>query len=333
MNEYRDQLILAVPDDYALKETLAESNDFFNTIILKKTLLPKFKSIDTVTIAVIPTWSINPLIVKSSDGGLVIVYDHILMVASQIYCRALIICARLAIKKESAKMNVYILKIYSVIISLFTDKSNMARNLSEVGRIEGSMGIKETFTSDDELLLTGCCMTLEYFTVAHELLHIGEAGFDRTKFQPVKLQGKEAQVCQYSPEALRAVDSACVAWLAANQNKGGMSVGLDEELSMSNALNFFTLLALLEKNGAFDDALPKFESSINRLNALKENSQKKFSQEIIDGIDQKLELSGSLPDTRYLDFMNAAYSAFFRTERTVPMASPPKPCYHDIIGE
>jgi len=311
MNEYRDKLILSVPDDYALKETLAETNEFFTTIILKKILLPKFNINDPITIAVIPTWSINPLIVKSGDGSLVIVYDHILMVASQIYCRALVICARLAIKAKSETGSVYMLKMYSVLISLFADKKNMARNLSEVGRIEESMGIKETFNSDDMLLFTGCCMTLEYFTVAHELLHIEDARFDHSMFQPVKLQGQEAHAYRYSPEILHAVDSACIDWFAANQNTGGMSVGLNEELSMSNALNFFTLLALLEKNAAFDTALPRFESSLNRLNALKRNGQNMFAREIMDSIEQTLELTGSLPDTTYLDFMNAAYSVLF----------------------
>ena len=208
-------------------------------------------------------------------------------------------------------MNVYILKMYSVIISLFTDKNNLARNLSEVGQIEKSMGINEPFSSDDTFLFTGCCMTLEYFVVAHELLHIEEARFDHSKFQAVKLPGQEVQAYHYSPEALLAIDSACVAWFATNQNKGGMSVGLNEELSINNALNFFTLLALVEKNAAFDEALPRFESSINRLNALKGNGSNKFSQEIRNSIEQTLELAGSLPDANYLNFMNTAFGALF----------------------
>jgi len=312
MNEYRDKLIHSVSDDYALKETIAEANDFFDSAILKKTLLPKFKITDTVTIAVIPTWSINPLIVKSDDRSLVIVFDHILMVAAQIYCRALVICARLTLKNESAKMNIYILKMYSVIISLFTDKNNnMARNLSEVGRIEESMGIHQPLNSDDDLLFIGCCMTLEYFVVAHELIHITNDSFDYAKFKEVRLSGMEVQGYHYSPEELHAVDSACIAWFTANQNKGGMSVGLDDELSMSNALNFFTLLALVEKNAAFDTTLPRFESSINRVEALLGNSLNKFSKEIMGSLAQNSELIESLPDTNYLNLMNAAFGALF----------------------
>lgn len=308
--QYVNHLINSVPDQYPHRDNLIELNAFFKNRFLE-ILLNKLKIHDHIKLAVIPTYSVNPLIIKAPGGEPVIIFDHILMLLAQIYFRSLLISSQQFRNEDKEKLNIYMSKVYSVIIKIFNDKDNFNTDISEIISIEKKLNINGNLDERNNLIYTGFCMNLEQFVICHELIHIRSKNIEKGFLKKYVINNNDLNIYQFSHENLLAVDVASFKWYNSNRKSSGMSVGLNETLSTTSFLHFYSILALLEKNASFPKNLPDFPLSINRLDAIYKSLSIINNLKNRKIVKQEIELVNSLPDNNYISLLDTMFGAFF----------------------
>jgi hypothetical protein len=308
-----DELVSALDEKYPFKKDLVDINVFFKTRILSS-LLGSIEARDS-DVAVLPTYSIAPIVLKTSEGGRIIVFDHILMILAQLYFRSFLICAKMNEAGESRKANVYIMKVYSVLVKVYADRDAIAERIHELNKIEADLEIDGSLEERYTLLHTSFCMTLEQFAVARELIGIRDGYYGKNA--PVRrlLSGREFDEYLLSTEDVAKTDIDCLRWFLSAAKASGTAVGLNESLALSSVMRYFTIIALLEKNANFrtagidaPSALTRLQKLHGSLSSFRHSSAKKL-------VKQEIELASSLPDTDYLSFVDQAFGAILGGEK------------------
>jgi len=298
----------SVPEDYPYRDNLGELNAYLGSAVLDP-LVKMLRMDKTIRLFVLPTYAVDPLIVVSAAGDPVILFDHIAIILAQLYFRSILICSSLVAEGEGEKTTIYYQKIYSVLVKVYSEREQLAKSVMEINGIEESLGINQSLDDYRSLLHGAFCAAFEQFLLLRTLSFVRSDRFISATHAKRQYPGGEIDVVEMSPDCVSSFDVDGLSSFYKRIGSMGIAIGLEKELAISATMAYFTIVALLEKNGAFQSGAEGYRSARDRLSFIRKSLSGWRYAPLKKAVDDEIETVDTLPDLGYLSFMDMAFGA------------------------